>query len=133
MGFLESMLGSALGAGNTQQGGLAGALGGLLTEHGGIEGLIARFNEAGLGGLVSSWVGKGENLPISADQLSSVLGSDALAGIAARLGIDPAQAAGSLSQMLPGLIDQLTPNGTTEGAGGAADLVGMLGGLLQKR
>jgi uncharacterized protein YidB (DUF937 family) len=132
MGLLESMLGSALGGGNAEQGGLAGALGGLISQHGGLEGLIARFNQAGLGELVSSWVGKGQNLPISADQLSSVLGNDALAGIAAKLGIDPAQAAGSISAMLPGLIDQLTPNGTTEGAGGV-DLMGVLGGLLQKR
>ena len=104
-------------------------------EHGGLDGLIARFNEAGLGDVVGSWIGKGSNLPISAEQLSAVLGSDALAGMAAKLGIDPAAASGTLSEILPGLIDQLTPHGDTSGVGqgGEGDLMGMLGGLLKNR
>ncbi|MCJ0765711.1 YidB family protein [Variovorax terrae] len=137
MGLLDSVLGSVLG-GAQQQGGLAGALGGLLAddgEHGGLGGLVEKFNQAGLGEVIGSWIGKGENLPISPDQLKDVLGSDAIAGIAAKLGIDPAQASGQLSQMLPGLIDQLTPHGQAPagGLGNAGDLLGALGGLLQKR
>ncbi|MES2584228.1 MAG: YidB family protein [Pseudomonadota bacterium] len=78
-------------------------------------------------------MGKGDNLPISADQIASAFGSGPLANIASQLGLDPAQVSGQLAQMLPGLIDQLTPHGTLPegGLGQAGDLAGMLGGLLK--
>jgi uncharacterized protein YidB (DUF937 family) len=102
---------------------------------GGLNGLAEKFNQAGLGNVIGSWIGHGENLPISADQIASVLGSGALGNIASQLGIDPAQASSQLSQMLPGLIDKLTPHGAVPegGLGNAGDLMGMLGGLLQSR
>jgi uncharacterized protein YidB (DUF937 family) len=137
MSLLDSVLGAVSGQ-MQQQGGLASVLGGLLANNGsmgGLGGLADKFNQAGLGDVISSWIGKGENLPISADQLSNVLGSDTLSSIASQLGVDPAQASGQLSQMLPGLIDKLTPHGTAPagGLGNAGDLMGMLGGLLQQR
>jgi uncharacterized protein YidB (DUF937 family) len=136
MGLLDSVLGAVAGQ-MQQQGGLASVLGGLLAnngEMGGLGGLASKFNQAGMGDVLSSWIGKGENMPISADQISNVLGSDAISSIAAQLGIDPAQASGQLSQMLPGLIDKLTPNGSAPegGLGNAGDLMGMLGGLLNR-
>lgn len=137
MGLLDSVLGSVMGQ-VSQQGGLAGVLGELLSNdgaHGGLPGLVDKFNQAGLGNVVSSWIGKGENLPISAEQLKDVLGSDAIGAIAGKLGIDPAQASGQLSSVLPGLIDKLTPHGQAPagGLGNAGDLFGMLGGLLQQK
>jgi uncharacterized protein YidB (DUF937 family) len=137
MSLLDSVLGAVSGQ-MQQQGGLASVLGGLLANNGsmgGLGGLADKFNQAGLGDVISSWIGKGENLPISADQLSNVLGNDTLSSIASQLGVDPAQASGQLSQMLPGLIDKLTPHGTAPagGLGNAGDLMGMLGGLLQQR
>jgi uncharacterized protein YidB (DUF937 family) len=95
---------------------------------------MEKFNQAGMGDQMSSWVGKGENLPISADQLSSVLGSGAIGDIASKLGVDQGQAGGLLAQVLPGIIDQLTPNGQAPagGLGGADDLMGMLGKMMQK-
>jgi uncharacterized protein YidB (DUF937 family) len=103
-------------------------------DQGGLGGLVGKFEQAGLGNVVSSWIGSGQNLPISADQLQSVLGSDAVSSIAAKLGINPADAMGQLSTMLPGLVDKLTPNGQapTGGLGNMGDLAGMLGGLLAK-
>ena len=102
--------------------------------HGGLDGLVAKFSQAGLGDVVQSWIGHGGNLPVSADQLSSVLGGDALAGIASQLGVDPAQASSQLAQVLPGLIDKLTPHGAAPagGLGNADELMGMLGGLLNR-
>lgn len=137
MSLLDSVLGAVSGQ-MQQQGGLASVLGGLLANNGsmgGLSGLAEKFNQAGMGDVISSWIGKGENLPISADQLSNVLGSDTLSSIASQLGVDPAQASGQLAQMLPGLIDKLTPHGTAPagGLGNAGDLMGMLGGLLQQR
>ena len=104
------------------------------SELGGLGGLASKFSQAGLGDVLGSWIGSGQNQPISGDQLTNVLGSDALAGIAAKLGVNPGEAAGQLAQVLPGIVDKLTPNGEAPegGLGNSSDLFGMLGGLLQK-
>ena len=92
------------------------------------------FQQAGLDNVLSSWLGSGPNQAISGDQLSNVLGSGPLGQIAAQLGVGPGAAAGQLAQVLPGLVDQLSPKGEAPqgGFGNASDLLGMLGGLLQK-
>ena len=136
MGLFDSVMGAVSGQ-LQQQGGLTNLLGGLLannSELGGLGGLAEKFNQAGLGDVIGSWIGKGENLPISAEQIASVLGSGTLGHMASQLGMDPAQAASQLSQLLPGLIDQLTPNGTLPegGLGHAGDLMGLLGGMFNK-
>jgi uncharacterized protein YidB (DUF937 family) len=135
MGLFDSVIGAVTGQ-LQQQGGLTNVLGSLLSnngELGGMSGLMDKFNQAGMGDLLQSWIGTGSNLPISADQISSVLGSGTLGNIASQLGIDPAQASGQLSQMLPGLIDKLTPQGTVPegGLGNPGDLMGMLSGFLK--
>lgn len=158
MGLLDSVMGAALGGAQQQGGGLGGLLGGLLGgqqggsgnlgallpvitsmlgndgQQGGLGGLMGKFNQAGLGDVIGSWVSKGENLPINAEQLSQVLGSGAIGDIAAKLGVDQGAAGGMLAQVLPGLIDQLTPDGQAPegGLGGASDLMGILGKMLQK-
>jgi uncharacterized protein YidB (DUF937 family) len=140
MGLLDSVLGSVLGGGQ-QQGGALGSLLPVITgmlsndgQQGGLGGLMEKFQQAGMSDQISSWVGKGENLPISGDQLSQVLGSGAISDIASKLGVDTSQAGGLLAQALPGIIDQLTPDGQAPegGLGGGADLMGMLGKMLQK-
>ncbi|CAM8631270.1 Protein of unknown function DUF937 [Comamonadaceae bacterium] len=100
---------------------------------GGLQGLVSKFQEAGLGDVVASWIGSGANQPVSADQLTQVLGGDALSGFAQQLGLNSGDVAGQLSTMLPGLVDKLTPGGTlpTEGLGNAGDLLGSLGALLK--
>jgi uncharacterized protein YidB (DUF937 family) len=159
MGLLDSVLGAAgslLGGQQPQQqqggsGGLAGMLGGmgglgaLLPvvvgmlandgKMGGLGGLLEKFNQAGLGEQAKSWVGTGANAPVSGDQIGQVLGGDVLGDLAAKLGMSQGEAAGSLAQMLPGLIDKLTPNGQAPagGLGNSSDLMGMLGGLLNKK
>ena len=158
MGLLDSVLGAVMG-GQQQTGaaagGAAGGSGGLISMvasnpqmlqvltgmlsndggQGGLGGIMAKFQQAGLGDAVGSWVGHGENQSMSGDQLTDVLGSDAMAGLAEKLGMSQGDAAGQLSSILPGLIDKLTPGGQAPagGLGNAGDLMGMLGGLLQKR
>lgn len=134
MGLFDTVLGAVSGH-VQQQGGLTSVITGLLdnnSELGGIQGLIGKFDQAGLGELVQSWIGNGENLPVSAEQISRVLGSDLVKNIASQLGMDPEQASGQLAQLLPGLINQFTPQGNVpaEGLGNAGDLMGMLGGFL---
>jgi len=78
---------------------------------GGLSGLLQSFHDKGLGGVAASWVGTGQNLPISADQIQHVLGSDQVKQLAAKAGISPDAAGAALSQLLPTLVDKLTPNG----------------------
>jgi uncharacterized protein YidB (DUF937 family) len=76
-----------------------------------VAGLVQSFHEKGLGEVASSWVGSGQNLPISADQIQQVLGSEQVRQLAAKAGISPDVAESSLAHLLPTLIDKLTPNG----------------------
>lgn len=119
-GIFDSILGAAGGDGKNP----ALILGDLLgSQGGGLGGVIQAFEKGGLGEIAQSWVGKGANLPISAEQIEGVLGSGPIAEIAGKLGIDPKQAAAQVSSMLPQLIDQLTPDGQVPG-GGLADILG---------
>jgi len=119
MGLLDDVMGMAgmAGAGSSGvQAQHAGALGMLLNyinspQVGGISGLQQMFQQKGLGGVVASWIGAGQNLPISAEQLQNVLHSDALQNMAAKTGMDTGQLTSVLSQLLPHAVDQLTPNG----------------------
>lgn len=122
---------SAIGNGG-QKDDLMSSVMGLLGGEGGLNGLINQFTEKGLGDVMGSWVGTGKNLPISAEQLQSVLGSDVLSGIASKLGLDVNDLSSQLSNLLPDVVDKLTPEGKApEGniLGQASDL---LGGLFGK-
>ena len=102
--------------------------------HGGLGGLMAKFQQAGLGDAVNSWIGQGANQPVSGEQVTQALGPDAVAQIGDQLGVGQGEAASQLSQILPGLIDHLTPNGQAPvgGLGNAGELLGRLGSLFQK-
>ena len=146
MGLLDSVVGMMAGG----QGGAAGggnaaliqAVLSLLANNGGggqgglggLAGLVQQFQQGGLGDVVGSWVSTGQNLPISAEQLQSVLGGHpALSGLAQQAGLSQGDLMGSLSQLLPQVVDQLTPDGQLPQAGAQPDLMGMLGGLLGGR
>jgi len=143
MGLLDSVLGQVLGgtaqqSGQTGAGGLAEALGGLLAnngQQGGLGGLVSKFEQAGMGDVIGSWIGKGENAPVSGGQLNEVLGSDVVSAIAGKLGINAAMLLPMLATMLPKLIDQLTPQGKVpeQGLDTNEELLSSLSGLLQKR
>ena len=100
---------------------------------GGLEGLVAKFQQAGLGDVIGSWIGSGQNQAISGEQLSSVLGNDSLSGLANSFGVNSDDLAGQLSSILPGLVDKLTPAGQAPagGLGNTSDLLGALGALLK--
>jgi uncharacterized protein YidB (DUF937 family) len=84
------------------------------TNLGSIGGLLEQLQKSGLGPQVSSWLGNGANLPISADQLRAALGDENVRQIAASLGIPVDQILAQLSQHLPATIDKMSPNGTLE-------------------
>src|SRR6516164_4913908 len=82
--------------------------GGLL---GGLGGLVDKLQKGGLGNLVNSWVGPGQNQPVSPNQIGPALGPDIIKTLAQRSGLPEEELTRQLSQVLPGLVDKLTPNG----------------------
>jgi uncharacterized protein YidB (DUF937 family) len=80
-------------------------------QPGGLSGLLQNFHDKGLGELVTSWVGTGQNLPISADQIQQVLGSEQVQQLAAKCGISSGAVSAQLAQLFPTVVDKLTPNG----------------------
>ena len=80
-------------------------------QTGGLEGLVETFKSKGLNDTVSSWVSTGQNLPISGKQIQDVLGSDLIQQFAKKLGASNQDVSGGLANLLPGLIDKLTPTG----------------------
>jgi uncharacterized protein YidB (DUF937 family) len=120
MGLLDSILGSVLGGnGQNQNAGQAALINAVIqmvankgSGSGGLAGLIGALTQGGLGNVASSWVGTGQNMPVSAEQLQNVLGNDGmLAQLAQAAGLSHGDAASGLSQILPGLVDKLTPDG----------------------
>ncbi len=108
LGQLGGMLG---GLANSQIGGaLAGAAAGTAVS-GGLDSLLNQFRNGGLAQQAESWVGNGQNMTVTADQINSVIGQGKIAEIAQQAGIDPAQMSQLLAQALPHLIDKLTPGG----------------------
>src|SRR6516164_10268315 len=116
MGLLDSILGAVSGktdgSGGAAQ--LIGVLGGLLAQSGGLEGLANKFAQSGQGSAFQSWVGVGENQPISSDQIQNALGSEQVNALAAKMGIDPAQASNFLAEYMTKIVDKLTPAGKGE-------------------
>jgi uncharacterized protein YidB (DUF937 family) len=159
MGLLDSVLGAIAGnaqsAGNTSGGGglqdilnivsnnpqLIQVATSLLSNNGsagGLEGLVSKFQQAGMGDVIASWISSGQNQAISGAQLSSALGPEMMTGLAGSMGANTAggntnDLASQLATMLPGLIDQLTPSGQAPagGLGNSGDLMGVLGTLLK--
>ena len=97
-------------------------------QPGGLPGLVQAFHDKGLGGVASSWVGTGPNAPVTSDQIHQVIGSDQVKALAAKAGISPDVAGSAIAQLLPTIVDKLTPNGQVPTHSSVMDMVG---GLLQ--
>lgn len=121
-GALGNMLGGAAGGGQPQgQGGQPQGQGGqsvllrialqLLQQSGGLAGILAKLRQAGFGKQADSWVSTGPNLPLSGAQVSQALGTDTLDQLAGQVGMDAGQLSQGLAQMLPEVVNQMTPKG----------------------
>jgi uncharacterized protein YidB (DUF937 family) len=125
MGLLDQVLGGLMGgqgSGSPLQGILMNMLGGSQqsgtgmaaqtgTAAGGLNGLISGFEQAGLGQIIQSWIGNGQNQPVSPQQLQSVLGDNQVNGMASQSGMAPQDFLSQLSQHLPNVVNGMTPNG----------------------
>jgi uncharacterized protein YidB (DUF937 family) len=102
----------SLGGGNTAQGSsLLTAVMSMVQQNGGLPRMLDMFRQNGLGQQADSWVGTGANASITPDQLQNVFSGDQLRNLAAQLGTSHTQASSILSQLLPELVNQLTPTG----------------------
>jgi uncharacterized protein YidB (DUF937 family) len=125
MGLLDGLLGdligsflggtqgrNTLGSGNQAGGNLLLQLAlTMLQQNGGLEGVLGKFRHGGLAQQADSWVGTGQNMEISGDQLQQIFGSSAIGDLASKLGMGTGQTGSLMAQVLPELINQLTPQG----------------------
>ncbi|MFO1413673.1 MAG: YidB family protein [Burkholderiales bacterium] len=149
MGLLDGLLGEVMSGiqgrlpgsldNAAPTGGAAGAAGGgallmmvlqLLQQNGGIGGLLSRMQQSGYGGQAQSWIGTGQNQPIPPDALSQIFGGQ-LGQIAQQLGVSHEQAASQVSQVLPDVVDRMTPQGSIPA--GDNDIVAQAMAMLQNQ
>ena len=128
----QSALGTLTGhSGSNPQSMVMNLVSEMIAKHSsgnGLAGLVQQFAGAGLGAQASSWVSTGANLPVTGEQMHQAFGADQIAALAQKSGVPVGQLPGLLAQLLPQVIDHLTPNGEVpQGAG----LKSALGGLLQ--
>jgi uncharacterized protein YidB (DUF937 family) len=127
MGLFDSVVGNVLNnLGGARGGGndMLQLVMGLIQQNGGLGGLLDKLKQGGLADQVSSWVGNGANLPLSAEQISQALGSGPLAQLAGQFGLNPEEISGGLAKFLPETVNQLTPEGRLPDNANDTDLLG---------
>lgn len=147
MGLLDAILGGMMGGRSAGMPG--GQLGGMpsssnmqaqspllqivmqmLQQNGGIEGILGKFQQAGYGQQAQSWIGTGQNQPIDPNVLQQIFGQGQFGQIAQQLGITREQASSDVAQMLPQVVDEMTPTGQIPA--NHSDLVNEALAILQK-
>lgn len=135
MGLLDSVIGVLSGVRSTSgSGDMLNVVLQMLANDGegiGMEGLVERFNDSGMSSVLNSWISRGSNLPISAEDLQRVLGTETVEEIAQQAGLSRRVTADRLSQMLPFVIDKLTPHGRLP-ASGLGDLGQLMGRMAAR-
>lgn len=129
MGLFDSVAGAVLGKLGGEQGRMAQIAMDLFNQYGGLSGILEKFKENGMAEQAASWVGKGTKLPISAEQISSVLGNSAVAEMAAKFGITPEELSSKIAEHLPSIVDKMTPDGEVPANSG--NLLGTLLSMLK--
>ncbi len=132
-----SILGNVLGGltGGQGGGGLMGLAGNILQRVGGIQGLMSLLSSHGMGQQASSWVGTGENQGVSGAQLGQALqqggAGDLVEQAAQEMGVDAGQVHDQLAQVLPQVVDHLSPDGQVPNDDGSdMDLSSLAGKLF---
>jgi uncharacterized protein YidB (DUF937 family) len=106
MGLLDGLIGGAVGAE------MVTVVNSFVEKQGGVKGIVDQFEKKGFGPTAQSWVGTGENQPISPNDVHQALGSNTVQELAAKLGIPPEEMAAKLADILPKAVDKMTPDGT---------------------
>ncbi|MEO8096406.1 MAG: YidB family protein [Acidobacteriota bacterium] len=135
MDILKTVTGMMGGTASGQAAGVPNPLEGLLQmlsqREGGLNGLVTQLRHSGLGDVVGSWIGTGQNLPVSAEQLGGIFSAEQMTNFAKMLGTNIGTAQAHMTELLPQVIDKLSPQGTLpEGDDWMSQAGSMLGGLL---
>ena len=130
MGILDNLQSSTDGQSGNQNDLLGTVMNLIGGQSGGLNGLISQFSSNGLGDIIGSWVGTGKNLPISGEQIQSVLGNDTVKNLASKIGMDSGALTTQLSNLLPNVVDKLTPDGKVPEGDMLSQGMNMLGGLF---
>ena len=128
MGMFDGLVGSVLGKVMGDKAGMAQVAMEMFNTNGGVGGLVEKFKAGGLGDAAASWVGTGDNIAVSPQQISSVLGEGAIADMAAKFGLTPEVLSAQIAEYLPSVVDKLTPGGEVEADSGnmLTKVLGML-------
>lgn len=111
MGLFDSVAGAVLGKTIGGKGDMANIALEMFNQYGGLDGILTKFQEGGLADIAATWVGKGENSPVSSNQITDILGSGAIANMASKFGISPEVLSSKIAEHLPNMVDKMTPNG----------------------
>jgi uncharacterized protein YidB (DUF937 family) len=136
MGILDQLggaVGGVLGQGS-KGGGVAAALlpqlVAMLSKPGALANLTNAFQSAGLGNILQSWIGTGQNLPISADQVTKVLGAGTIGDLAKKAGVGEAETSSALASLLPQVVDKISPGGNVPAPNDLSGALSSLGKLF---
>ena len=102
----------------------------MINDAGGLPALLQKLKDSGLGDQVSSWISSGENQTVSGNQIADALGAGNIEQIAQQAGLAPEHASAGLAQLLPQIIDKLTPDGQVPDDGLLAQGLNLLKGKL---
>ena len=134
MGLLDQVTGAIGGMAGGTQGGVQAVLLqqliAMLSKPGALSNLMAAFQQAGLGNIVQSWIGTGQNLPISGAQVQQVLGTGTLSEMAKHAGVAMPDAATALAGLLPQVVDKISPNGQAPAGNDLGGLLSSVGKLF---
>lgn len=125
---LEDLVGGILKGGTGDA--LMRAATDMIGSGAGLGGLVGLLKEKGLGDVADSWVGTGDNEPVSPERLADAVGPDRVAELAERAGVSQEEASAGLADVLPKLVNELTPNGSIPGPDELGAALGRLKGLL---
>lgn len=119
MGIFDDIAGKVQGLAGGGDSGIIKAIMEMLSnkEGGGLNGIIQSFQQRGMGDIVTSWIGKGPNKPISPVQIREGLGNERVQQVATKAGISTDEAATKLSRHLPDIVDKVTPDGVVPEGG----------------
>lgn len=118
MGLFDSVAGAVLGKLGGDKGTMVQVAMDLFTQNGGLAGVLEKFKTGGFAEQADSWVSKGENLPITAEQITQVLGSGTITNISNKLSMNPDEVSAKIAEYLPQVIDKMTPDGEVNAGSG---------------
>lgn len=111
MGLFDSLASNMLGKLGGEKGAIAQVAIDLFNQNGGLAGVLQKFRTAGFDDEVASWVSKGSNLPIDAQQIMQALGNHTIQQAASKLNMNAQDISAKIAEYLPQVIDRLTPDG----------------------